>query len=149
MHVSSPVTCVPYVLFPPLNTIINIVLAKIHAILALGVCPGSHGPRNSQAHIRCFQSRVKIMIMCCIFHRCNEKECTNPGRLINGNKTKLFFALDELWQRFKKRSVLTSIQCIPDTNHRFQKTWAMLLNITSRIATVIQNFCHQTESVWN
>lgn len=139
---------------PPPNIIINVMLAKIHAILALEVCPRSHGPCNSQAHVRCFQSRVKIMIKCSIFHRCSEKERTNPGRHISGNKTKLFFALDELWQRFIKRLVLMSIQHIPDTwcyatNHHFQKTWATLLNITSRIAMVIRTFCQETESVCN
>lgn len=77
----------------------------------------------------------------------------SPGRVICWNKSKLLFCTSSTMARLQKESVLGSFQCNPDTpsntiNHQLQDTLATVLTVTSRIATLNQKFCWQTESVW-
>lgn len=70
-----------------------------------------------------------------------------------GTGQSCYFSLHQLWPSFKRSSDVGSIQCNPDTpsytiNHYLQDTLATVLTVTSRIATLNQRFCWQTESVW-
>lgn len=90
--------------------------------------------------------------MCTVFF-CRHSKGRWPwdGYLLEQVKA-IILHFHQLWPGFKRRSDLKSIQCNPDTsytiNHHLQDTLAIVLTVTSRIATLNQNFCWQTESVW-
>lgn len=92
--------------------------------------------------------------MCTVFfHRHSEGSEPWKEGSSAGTSQSYYFALHQLWPGFKRRSDLGSVQCNPDTpsytiNHHLQGTLATVLTVTSRIATLNQKFCWQTESVW-